>query len=496
MDFDNDYAVMLLSPLAESMLAKRLELQAQLMTDPIAMATIRKNYEPIENACALIQERMDAQEPFTEEEFDDAYGDFVSLFNGGTLALFTISGSMKTNASWWDKYFGDVSYQRMSEALSALEYRGGVKDIVFDWQSPGGQVKGVFKLADQMRALQKTIPMTSVATTGMMSAALVLGTVPAKVYATEDADVGSAGAISTFLTQVGRMKLMGIEAHVFKSERLKDIGSPYREPTKEEMAFFQARVDLIGSRVVQTVMANRHMTPDSFQAAAGDAKVVFGSEAAASGLVDGVKTLSEVVNTLVARHNASQTGGANTGVGNMKYKLNAKGLAAVEAGTLTAEEALKNPELREEAKGEPAPQGEPPASKETKPASDEEAQSISKLISDLVEAKTALAAVTAERDTLKTENEKMTGHLTSLRDVAATALLNLEVANGNTTATLESMKALPPESMSARYIELREQFKKKHVVGGLATTEPVAKTELVASAHHQAAMDAVGLGRK
>lgn len=484
----------------------RLHLQATLQSDPTAMAKIRAEYEVRRQACQSLQATCKAGGQVDEEDFAHAYGDLVKM-QSSELAIITIDGALETNESYWHKYMSIPSYSRIRDILDTLKYMGTVKEVLFVWRSPGGNAKGSFALADHMAKLQNEgLRMTSFADTGMMSAAILLGVVPKEIYANADADIGSVGAMSVVMTRRKMIEEMGVEVKTFKYGRLKDIGSPYRDMTKEEEDFFQSRINKMGAQIAMHVQKHRAMTPDQFESAAGEARIVFGSEAAASGLIDGVKTLDEVVNTILARHNAQQptTTAASGGI-NMNIRLNAQGLAAVASG-MTAEEAMANHAFVEEvAESEGVPEANP-ANEEAAAALPEETAAaaapavmdtqLAALVSQVTEEKIKSHVLTTERDQLAAKLATVEAQLAQLSPIAAKATMNLEVACGSTTATEASLMALGSEALAARHAELTAMFKSKMPVGQRSVASGASAGKERASvppAALRSQLDAVGL---
>lgn len=488
----------------------RLHLQATLQSDPTAMAKIRAEYEVRRQACQSLQATCKAGGQIDEEDFAHAYGDLVKM-QSKELAIITVDGALETNESYWHKYMSIPSYSRIRDILDTLKYMGTTKEVLFVWRSPGGNAKGSFALADHMAKLQNEgLRMTSFADTGMMSAAILLGVVPKEIYANADADIGSVGAMSVVMTRRKMIEEAGIEVKTFKYGRLKDIGSPYRDMTKEEEDFFQSRINKMGAQITMHVQKHRAMTPDQFESAAGEARIVFGSEAAASGLIDGVKTLDEVVNTILARHNAQQpTITAAPGGINMNVRLNAQGLAAVASG-MAAEEAMANPAFVEEV-AESDGVAEAEAEAAAKLAAEEAAAKLPEveatapavmdaqlaaLVSQVTDEKIKTHVLTTERDQLAAKLATVEAQLAQLSPIAAKATMNLEVACGSTTATEASLMALGSEALAARHAELTAMFKSKMPVGQRSVASGTLAGKERASvppAALRSQLDAVGL---
>ncbi|MCC6191541.1 MAG: signal peptide peptidase SppA [Anaerolineales bacterium] len=96
---------------------------------------------------------------------------------------------------------------------------------------------------------------------------------------------GSIGVISEFPTAEGLLEEIGVEFVVITSGARKDFGSPYRDMTPEERAYWQTTVDEIYADFVAIVAEGRGMTVDDVLPLA-DGGVFTGQQALEAGLID------------------------------------------------------------------------------------------------------------------------------------------------------------------------------------------------------------------
>lgn len=477
-------------------LREKHELHLQMQSDPNAVVTLNAAHLEKIKKGEQLSAKLTAGETVSEEDFKDAYGDMARIV-GGFLGIINVKGPIETSEKYWHTYCGIPSYERIDKIVDTMVQMGTIKEILWVWNSPGGNARGCFACAKHIGDVQKGgIAMTSFVETGMMSAAIAIGTVPKKIYTVGDADVGSVGAMTTLFNYTEAYKQAGVEAKTFKYGRLKDIGSPYRARTKEEDTFFQNRVNSLGIQIVSTVQTNRKMSAEQFMEAAGEAKIVFGTEAAVSGLVDGVRTFDEVVNAIIAGHNAPQAQPAiKSGAANMKkYRLNAQGLAAVAAG-LPQPEALKMAAYIEE---DDTPEGGDenlngggaevetdltnenlnPEGGTQKPTPATEVQTdLTALVTQLSDEKAKSIGLQGQLTALQEKETKLQTQNAALLEIAAKAVLNMEVACGNTTVSVDSLKAMGVDGLVARHTEVTTLFKTKLRAGPIARVDTQARVE-------------------
>lgn len=454
------------------------DMRLQFLSDPQAVLSLKQKHE--ERMAVVDAFMVSANANTKDEEFADVFGDTARIIEHGNarIGVINVNGAIETSESWWHSYMGVMSYERMGNILTSFQQMGNISEILFVWNSPGGKVKGAFDMASRLQSMQRDgIKMTSYAETMMASAAILLGTVPKDVYTSSDADIGSVGAMATLVNYRKALDKAGIEYTTFKYGKLKDMGSPYRDMTKEEASIFQSRIDRAGIQIVAAVQQNRGMTAEQFKLAAGEAKVVFGTDAVASGLADGIKTLDEVVNMLIERHNAPKSSMATlNGAQKMTLKLNAQGIAAVAAG-MSIDEAMKQAALTEEVMESPVeepvevPTEEPVAEAPTEePEAPAPAESVAQaglmeLVAQLTDAKVAAKTATDKLAAAELENEAMKTDIANLIKIAAVAVNNLEVACGNVNAVLATFQGMSPAELTSRFESLSATFKSKMRTG-------------------------------
>jgi len=98
---------------------------------------------------------------------------------------------------------------------------------------------------------------------------------------------GSIGVIGILPNIKGILQRVGIKINVFKSGKMKDAGSPYRDMTDEEKQSFQRQIDAFHEKFVQVVYGNRkqHLTLDEVKKLA-DGRVYNATEALGLKLID------------------------------------------------------------------------------------------------------------------------------------------------------------------------------------------------------------------
>ncbi len=203
-----------------------------------------------------------------------------------------------------DKAFGLVRVEGMIfdsrpiiEFIQKLEENDKVKGVILRIESPGGGVSASQDIYRAVKKLDKKKPviasMGSVAASGGYYIAC-----PARaIMANPGTITGSIGVRMEMSNLMGLMDMLGISHESIVSGKLKDAGSPYRELTPEERAYFQNLVADLFDQFVTDVAEGRKLSPEKIKEIA-DGRVLTGRQAQIEGLVDGMGGLEEAKNLL------------------------------------------------------------------------------------------------------------------------------------------------------------------------------------------------------
>lgn len=241
--------------------------------------------------------------------------------NRSLVAIVPVYGVLSARGpEWWGSTAEGIQ-QRFRAALADP----AVGSIVFDHDSPGGNVQGIPELAAEIRAARGRKPMVAVANPLSASASYFLAAQADQVLAMPSADVGSIGVytmhedISKFLEQIGS----SIEFVVASDSPRKVDGHPFGPLTDEARADLQGRVDEFMGMFVSALAKGRGVSAEDVRRNFGQGRVVGAREAVAAKMADAMGTLDDAIRL------AARLG-----------RESAAGQAAAEAPKLTSAQAL------------------------------------------------------------------------------------------------------------------------------------------------------------
>ena len=167
--------------------------------------------------------------------------------------------------------------------VRAAKHDGSVKAIVLLVNSPGGGIVPSDRIYQALKDVDKPIVvmMEDLAASG----GYYISMAGDYIYANPYTLTGSIGVISEFPNASGLMDKIGVQMTVIKSGEVKDFGSPYREMTPEEKAYWQHVIDQAYDNFVKIVAEGRKMPEDQVRKLA-DGRVYTGIDALDKGLID------------------------------------------------------------------------------------------------------------------------------------------------------------------------------------------------------------------
>lgn len=181
------------------------------------------------------------------------------------IARLPIEGTLVHKSGWLDAMSGLTSYQRIrsmfDEALEDDEVRG----IALMINSPGGEVAGLFDLADRIYDAREEKPIWGILDEAAYSAAYALASAAEFITVPRTGGTGSVGVISMHAEESRALDKAGITVTVMrygeKKARLNGV-EPLRDEDREEL---QAEIDQVGEQFVAMVARNRNIDVDSIR---------------------------------------------------------------------------------------------------------------------------------------------------------------------------------------------------------------------------------------
>ncbi|WP_295055600.1 S49 family peptidase [uncultured Fibrobacter sp.] len=221
------------------------------------------------------------------------------------IAVIHVDGALSFRSDLFTAWWGEDTYNSIEAAFDECLADESVKGIVFDINSPGGEVNGCADLADKIFNARGSKPYGIVARTGgmMCSAAYWLGSSCEKVYTASNGTLGSIGVLCAFT----KIKESVLETTVVTSDL-----SPNKAPNPDDpegLKIIKEELNSLAEVFIGAVARNRGVTAEDVKQNFGQGGVFIGDKAVAANLANGVMSLDDVC-TEMKKQGMNSNGGA------------------------------------------------------------------------------------------------------------------------------------------------------------------------------------------
>lgn len=207
----------------------------------------------------------------------------VSVRDG--VAIVPVTGPIFRYANLFTEISGATSLEVLAREFNAAVNDPGIKAVVLEMDTPGGQASGIAEFAQQVRAAGK--PVIAYVDGMAASAGYWIASAASEIVTSQTGEVGSIGAV------VGmRTTKYADEIEIVSSQ------SPKKRPdvtTDEGRLQIQQRIDALAQVFVDNVAEYRGVTSEKVLAEFGQGDMRMGEEAVRLGMADRVSTLEEVI---------------------------------------------------------------------------------------------------------------------------------------------------------------------------------------------------------
>ena len=208
------------------------------------------------------------------------------MVNG--IAVIEVSGVLVHRGAWIGQSSGQTSYEGIAAQIAAAASDPTVRGIALEIDSFGGEVAGVFDLADAIRAARAAKPVWAFVAEHAFSAGYALASQADRIILPRTGAVGSIGVVVMHADLSGQLSDAGVTVTLIHSGAHKVDGNPYAPLPDPVRARIQGEIDSIRMLFAQTVAAGRRRSLTAEAALATEAECYRGTEAVAAGLADEV----------------------------------------------------------------------------------------------------------------------------------------------------------------------------------------------------------------
>ncbi|WP_353274081.1 S49 family peptidase [Wolbachia endosymbiont (group A) of Ennomos erosarius] len=207
-------------------------------------------------------------------------------------AIIPIHGILTKKPGAFDEMLGMTSYEQIEVQVKQALEDSSIETILLDIDSPGGEVNGIFDLADFIYSARGKKRIIAIANDDAYSAAYAIASSAEKIFLTRTSGVGSIGVIASHIDQSGFDEKRGIKyTTVFAGSRKNDL-SPHEPITSESLKNLKSEVNRLYEMLIELIARNRNLSVEAIKNT--EAGLYFGENAVEIGLADGMTILSSI----------------------------------------------------------------------------------------------------------------------------------------------------------------------------------------------------------
>ncbi|MEA2016000.1 MAG: signal peptide peptidase SppA [Actinomycetota bacterium] len=188
---------------------------------------------------------------------------------------------------------GTVTPESIMSQIDEAVANPDVKAILIRVNSPGGSAAASQEIFEEIGKIEKPV-VVSVSET-CASGAYYVSSAADKIIANRTSSVGSIGVIMQIPNYEDLHDKLGLKYTTIKQGEYKDVGSPDRPLTSEEIELFEEQLEEIYNQFVSGVAGARNMEIEEVEELA-TGWVFLGTEAIELGLIDEIGNYKDAIN--------------------------------------------------------------------------------------------------------------------------------------------------------------------------------------------------------
>lgn len=212
------------------------------------------------------------------------------------IAIVEMTGTLVHRGDWVGESSGVTSYEGLAQQIEAATADPAVRGIALELDSFGGEVAGVFDLADAIREARAQKPVWAFVAESALSAGYALASQADRIILPRTGEVGSIGILIVHADYSQRLTDEGVTVTMIHAGANKVDGNPYEALPETVRDAWQAETEALRRLFAETVAAGRRGRLDAAAALATEARVLRGVRAVEAGLADEVSDLRAAFN--------------------------------------------------------------------------------------------------------------------------------------------------------------------------------------------------------
>lgn len=250
-------------------------------------------------------DKLALEEPLASAYMDQAEDREYQVVDG--IAVIPITGVLTKKDSFMSAWSGCSSYEQIGRLFQQAINDRGVRAILLQADSPGGETTGCLELSDFIYSQRGAKPIYGIADDFAFSACYALLSAADRIFVTRMGSVGSIGVVMCHSEQSEWDKQTGLKfTYIFEGNKKVD-GNPHEPLSDGAQSDMQSETRRQYDQFVATVVRNRKATTAQIEATQAG---LFWSDKSIPLLADEVGTFDNCLNALRSEIGAPITAGA------------------------------------------------------------------------------------------------------------------------------------------------------------------------------------------
>ena len=217
----------------------------------------------------------------------------------GTVALIPVYGVIAPRLNLMSDFSGGTTFEALTQQLNAAIANPDVKTIVFDVDSPGGNVAGATEFARAMLKARAQKPIIAVAQYLMASAAYWTMSCATEIVAAPSARVGAVEVYALYDDISEALAKEGIKRTLISAGKFPPEGPDGGPPSEALQAHIKALCETFYAYQVADIALGRGVKEAAVRNGWGDGRVVNADAALALGMITKIGTLNDTLARLM-----------------------------------------------------------------------------------------------------------------------------------------------------------------------------------------------------
>lgn len=236
---------------------------------------------------------ISANKALEYREMVDNDGRFKDNIPENSVAVLNLNGAITK----YNQFCGPVGMQTQIQRLQILDSHPSIKAILLKIDSPGGEGYAARSMAAAIRSANK--PVISFIDDLAASAAYMIASATDEIYVNSDmAEIGSIGTYISIADFRKQLESEGITLHEIYASASVDKNKEYKEAINGNYEPMRQFANAFNDMFLATVNSGRNSKLTADDKTWGTGKVFFAPQALELGLIDGILTYEETLQTI------------------------------------------------------------------------------------------------------------------------------------------------------------------------------------------------------